>query len=96
LELGTQLRYDDAYVNRKHTLSHLSLQLAVFQQNFNSELAYDADAGQDSASAPSRRQGVELSGQYRPLRGEPRVGVTGYQSHPLEPLSGVLKVTVDL
>jgi outer membrane receptor protein involved in Fe transport len=40
----------------------------LFQQDFNSELAYDADAGQDTASAPSRRQGVELSGQYRPLR----------------------------
>jgi hypothetical protein len=45
----------------------LSTQLAVFQQDFNSELAYDADVGQDAASAPSRRRGVELSAQYHPL-----------------------------
>jgi hypothetical protein len=32
----------------------LPMQLAVFQQDFNSELAYNADAGQDAASAPSR------------------------------------------
>ena len=43
------------------------MQLAIFQQDFNSELAYNADAGQDSASAPSRRQGIEVSGQYHPL-----------------------------
>lgn len=53
---------------RSNVVPHLSLQVALFQQDFNSELAYDADAGQDTASAPSRRQGVELSGQYRPLR----------------------------
>jgi outer membrane receptor protein involved in Fe transport len=53
---------------RSNLISDLSLQLALFQQDFNSELAYDADAGQDTASAPSRRQGVELSGQYRPVR----------------------------
>jgi hypothetical protein len=53
---------------RSDIVRNLSLQLALFQQDFNSELAYDADAGQDTASAPSRRQGVELSGQYRPLR----------------------------
>jgi outer membrane receptor protein involved in Fe transport len=40
--------------------------LAIFLQDFNSELAYDADAGQDSASAPSRRQGIELSAEYKP------------------------------
>jgi outer membrane receptor protein involved in Fe transport len=51
---------------RSDLLSDLSTQLAVFQQDFNSELAYDADAGQDAASAPSRRRGVEFSGQYRP------------------------------
>ncbi len=53
---------------RSNLVSNLSLQLALFQQDFNSELAYDADAGQDTASAPSRRRGVELSGQYRPAR----------------------------
>jgi outer membrane receptor protein involved in Fe transport len=53
---------------RTNIVPKLALQLAVFQQDFNSELAYDADQGQDAASAPSRRQGIELSGQYRPLR----------------------------
>jgi len=53
---------------RSNLTSDLSMELAVFQQDFNSELAYDADAGQDSASAPSRRQGVELSGQYQVRR----------------------------
>ena len=53
---------------RSNFVPNLSLQLALFQQDFNSELAYDADAGQDTASAPSRRQGVEISGQYRPVR----------------------------
>jgi outer membrane cobalamin receptor len=52
---------------RTNVVPHLSTQLAVFQQDFDSELAYDADAGQDAASAPSRRQGVELSAQYHPL-----------------------------
>jgi outer membrane receptor protein involved in Fe transport len=52
---------------RTNIIPKLSLQIAVFQEDFDSELAYDADAGQDSASAPSRRQGVELSGQYRPF-----------------------------
>lgn len=51
---------------RSNIIPNVQLQLAVFQEAFRSELAYDADAGQDSASAPSRRQGVELSGQYRP------------------------------
>jgi outer membrane receptor protein involved in Fe transport len=53
---------------RSNIVPKLSMQLAVFQQEFNSELAYDADAGQDSASAPSRRQGIELSAEYRPAR----------------------------
>jgi outer membrane receptor protein involved in Fe transport len=40
--------------------------LALFQQDFSSELRYNADIGQDQASAPSRRQGVEISAEYRP------------------------------
>ncbi|MEJ0008224.1 MAG: TonB-dependent receptor [Steroidobacteraceae bacterium] len=52
---------------RSDLLAKLSMQLAVFQQDFDSELAYDADAGQDAASAPSRRRGVEFSAEYRPL-----------------------------
>jgi hypothetical protein len=52
---------------RTNIIPKLALQLAVFQEDFNSELAYDADVGQDAASAPSHREGVEFSGQYRPL-----------------------------
>lgn len=46
----------------------LSTQVALFQEDFSSELAYDQDQGQDEASAPSRRQGIEVSAQYRPVR----------------------------
>src|SRR5262249_20243133 len=53
---------------RSSAIPNLGVQLAMFQQDFNSELAYDADAGQDAASAPSRRRGVELSAEYRPAR----------------------------
>ena len=53
---------------RTNLLPRLAIQLALFQEDFDSELAYDADAGQDSATAPSRRRGVELSGQYKPFR----------------------------
>jgi outer membrane receptor protein involved in Fe transport len=52
---------------RSNILRNLAVELALFQQEFDSELRYDADAGQDAASAPSRRQGVELSAEYRPL-----------------------------
>ena len=53
---------------RTNIIPKVQLQVAVFQEDFKSELAYDAEAGQDSASAPSRREGVEISGQYRPFR----------------------------
>src|SRR5579872_4703879 len=53
---------------RSNIVPKLSLQLAAFRQDFNSELRYNADVGQDEASAPSRRQGIELSAGYRPLR----------------------------
>jgi hypothetical protein len=52
---------------RSNFVSKLALQPAVFQQDFDSELTYDADVGQDAASAPSRRQGEEMSAQWRPL-----------------------------
>ena len=52
---------------RSNLTPKVQIQLAVFQEDFKSELAYDAEAGEDSASAPSRRQGVEISGQYRPF-----------------------------
>ncbi len=51
---------------RSNILPRVQLQLAVFQEDFNSELTYDADAGEDTASGPSRRQGIEVSGQYHP------------------------------
>ncbi len=51
---------------RSNIIPRLSIQVAVFREDFQSELAYNADAGQDEASAPSRRQGIEISGEYRP------------------------------
>jgi hypothetical protein len=48
-------------------IPHLNIQAALFQEDFQSELRYNADAGQDAASAPSRRQGIELSAEYRPF-----------------------------
>jgi outer membrane receptor protein involved in Fe transport len=53
---------------RTNIVPKLSVQVALFQEDFQSELAYNADAGQDEASAPSRRQGVEISAEYRPFR----------------------------
>lgn len=52
---------------RTDIIPRLKIQVAVFQEDFRSELTYNADAGQDEASAPSRRQGVEISGEYRPF-----------------------------
>jgi hypothetical protein len=52
---------------RSNVIPKLSVQIAVFQEDFSSELRFDEDQGQDQATAPSRRQGVELSGEYRPL-----------------------------
>lgn len=53
---------------RTNIVPRLSVQVAAFQQDFGSELVYNADSGQDEAGAPSRRQGIEVSAQYRPLR----------------------------
>jgi hypothetical protein len=53
---------------RTDIVPKVRVQIAVFQEDFSSELSYDQDQGQDTASAPSRRQGMEISGQYRPLR----------------------------
>jgi outer membrane receptor protein involved in Fe transport len=52
---------------RTNIIPKLAVQVAVFQEDFKSELRYNADAGQDEASAPSRRQGIEISGEYRPF-----------------------------
>lgn len=52
---------------RTNIIRKVQVQFAVFQEDFTSEQAYDQDQGEDQASAPSRRQGVELSGEYRPF-----------------------------
>ena len=52
---------------RSTPLPHLDVQAAVFQVEFVSELVYDQDMGMDQANAPSKRRGIELSAQYRPL-----------------------------
>ena len=52
---------------RTNIVPKVQIQVALFQEDFNSELTYNADDGQDEASAPSRRQGIELSAQYHPF-----------------------------
>jgi outer membrane cobalamin receptor len=52
---------------RSNLIPRASVQIALFQEDFSSELAFDEDQGQDQPTAPSRRQGVEVSGEYRPL-----------------------------
>jgi len=51
---------------RTDLIPRTQVQLAVFREDFESEQRYVADEGEDTASAPSRRQGVELSAQFRP------------------------------
>ena len=51
---------------RTDVIPKTMLQVTAFQQDFRSELTYNADTGQDEAGAPSRRKGIEVSGQYRP------------------------------
>jgi outer membrane receptor protein involved in Fe transport len=53
---------------RTNIVPKVQIQIALFQEDFQSELAYDADQGQDAASGPSRRQGIEVSAQYKPTR----------------------------
>jgi outer membrane receptor protein involved in Fe transport len=53
---------------RTNIIPKVQVQVALFQEDFQSELTYNADDGQDEASAPSRRQGVEFSAQYHPFR----------------------------
>jgi hypothetical protein len=52
---------------RTNIIPKTAIQLAFFQEDFSSELRFDEDQGQDQATAPSRRQGVEISAQYRPF-----------------------------
>ena len=51
---------------RNASIPGLQVQLALFRQDYGSEEIYDADAGMDQATAPSRREGFELSAQYHP------------------------------
>jgi outer membrane receptor protein involved in Fe transport len=51
---------------RTDLIPHTHVQVSAFNIDLESELVYDQDMGQDQASAPSNRTGVEVSGQYRP------------------------------
>jgi outer membrane receptor protein involved in Fe transport len=53
---------------RSDILPGVQIQFALFNIELASELIYDQDEGQDQASAPSQRDGVELSAEYRPFR----------------------------
>lgn len=52
---------------RTDLIPRTQAQVAVFREDFQSEQRYVADEGEDTASAPSRRQGIEVSAQFRPL-----------------------------
>ena len=52
---------------RTNLIPRLAIQVAAFREDFQSELRYIADEGEDAPSAPSRRQGVEVSAQYHPF-----------------------------
>lgn len=72
---------------RSNIIPHVSMTAAVFREDFRSEQKYNADIGQDSASAPSRREGVEVGGQYRPwpfleLNGDVTFARARYQGTP--------------
>lgn len=53
---------------RTSLVPKLQVQVAAFQEDFSSEQLYDQDQGEDQASAPTRRQGVEVSAEYQPAR----------------------------
>jgi outer membrane receptor protein involved in Fe transport len=53
---------------RTDVIPKVHIQIAAFQQDFKSELTYNADTGQDEAGAPSRRRGLEFSAEYHPFR----------------------------
>jgi hypothetical protein len=52
---------------RTNIIPHLTAAVTLFQIDFDSELIYDADAGQTVGGRPSHRTGVEFTGQYRPF-----------------------------
>ncbi|MEI9965976.1 MAG: hypothetical protein WDM92_16395 [Caulobacteraceae bacterium] len=51
---------------RTDIVPRLSIQVAVFREDFRSELAYNADAGEDEALRAEPPQGIEVSAQYHP------------------------------
>ncbi len=53
---------------RTNIVPKVSIQIAAFQEDFSSELRFDEDQGQDQATAPSRRRGVEVSGEFHPFQ----------------------------
>ncbi|MEI9983436.1 MAG: hypothetical protein WDN69_09655 [Aliidongia sp.] len=59
--------YGEEFGIRNASIPGLQIQLALFRQDFGSEEIYDQDAGMDQATAPSRREGFELSAQYHPF-----------------------------
>ncbi|MEJ2456845.1 MAG: TonB-dependent receptor [Novosphingobium sp.] len=52
---------------RTNVVPHLTAAVTGFLIDFQSELTYNADAGQTEAGRPSRRYGIEFTGQYRPV-----------------------------
>jgi|HubBroStandDraft_1064217.scaffolds.fasta_scaffold00025_25 outer membrane receptor protein involved in Fe transport len=58
--------YGEEFGVRNASIPDLQIQLALFRQDFGSEVIYDQDMGMDQATAPSRREGAEFSAQYHP------------------------------
>jgi len=52
---------------RATPLPNLTATLTLFEIEFESELTYDAEAGQTEAGRPSKRTGVELNATYEPF-----------------------------
>ncbi|MFL5298151.1 MAG: TonB-dependent receptor domain-containing protein, partial [Phenylobacterium sp.] len=53
---------------RTSAIPHVQAAATLFQMEFDSELTYNADAGQTEAGRPGRRRGLEVTAQYRPFR----------------------------
>jgi TonB dependent receptor-like, beta-barrel/TonB-dependent Receptor Plug Domain len=52
---------------RATPITNLTATLTLFQLEFESELTYDAEAGQTEAGRPSKRTGVEFNATYEPF-----------------------------
>ena len=53
---------------RTEAVPHLVTSAALWRLDLDSELVWDADAGTTAPSAPTRRQGIEWSTHYHPIR----------------------------